>query len=65
MTCHKCNCDLLPSKAFVNVPTGMPDFHDGCFVTTMSYGEGKEVKLVDCMKCPSCGFCVRIKEEDK
>lgn len=59
MTCPKCNVEMEPSKAFENTLVGSPDFvgdtgkERGCTMSRVG-----PVKLIDCLKCPECGWSV-------
>lgn len=55
MTCPKCNTPLLPGVAIQNTCTGIPDFRGKECVTLSPGGPGK---LIDCQKCPACGWSV-------
>lgn len=56
MICKECKCEMTAGKALVNKLTGIPDFVGDDYVCTVSHG--KEADLVDCLKCPECGFSV-------
>mgnify|MGYP003394592651 CR=1 FL=1 len=63
MICRKCKVEMLPGKALVEIPDGIPDFEgDGCVCTMSASGRAE---LIDVLKCPSCGFSVtgHIKKE--
>lgn len=53
-TCRKCNAPMQRGKAITQTFTGVGDFHDGDSVSTLS--AGGPGKLVECMKCPECGW---------
>jgi len=53
--CKRCGCEMKPGKAIVNRATGYDDFPG--VVATMSPGP-RHSKLIDCMKCASCGWSV-------
>lgn len=55
MTCDKCGAEMQPGKAMLSTVTGSPDLIGGEVVTFSPGGPGK---LVDCMKCPQCGWSV-------
>lgn len=55
--CPRCRTTLVQGKALQNALVGSPDFpgdtgfEAGC---TLSYSG--EAKMVDCLKCPECGY---------
>lgn len=54
MDCRKCDVEMKPSKAIQQTFTGgSPDM--GAVVTFSAGGAGK---IVECLKCPSCGHSV-------
>lgn len=53
MFCKKCYVPLERGQAMVSTWVGAPDFPGGAVVTLSPGGPGK---LVDCLKCPKCGF---------
>jgi hypothetical protein len=55
MQCKHCNIQMKPGKAILQTYTGLPDFPGKEMVTMSPGGPGK---LVDCLKCPKCGFSV-------
>jgi DNA-directed RNA polymerase subunit M/transcription elongation factor TFIIS len=55
MNCKHCNIPMQPGKAIQQTYTGIPDFIGGAVVTLSPGGPGK---LVDCLKCPKCGYSV-------
>ena len=57
LVCPKCKVPLKPGKAIQStIVGGSPDFAaDGEVVT---YSEGGPGKLIDCLKCPKCGYSV-------
>lgn len=57
MTCRRCNVEMRPGKALVQTLTaGAPDFPGDTHGSTMSAdGPGR---MVDCWKCPKCGYSV-------
>lgn len=56
-TCKRCGTELVPGKAIEQTWTpGVPDF-PGCYdLVTMS--PGGPGRLIDCLKCPQCGWSV-------
>ena len=54
--CPKDRALLLPGRALQETYTGTGDFREGDRVVTMSVGGGGQ--LVDCLKCPTCGFSI-------
>lgn len=60
MTCKHCNCEMVPGKALVPIYGGLPDFYGGSVVTVSPTGK---TKLIDCLKCPKCGYSVSVGEE--
>lgn len=58
MQCPKCNTEMQPGKAIQQTWTGgTPDFI-GKPETIVTMSPGGPGKLIDCEKCPSCGFSV-------
>ncbi len=58
LTCSACHTGTLgPSQALQSTYTGSPDFPDGEVVTMSPGGPGR---LVDCLKCQSCGHSVSL-----
>jgi len=56
MLCKRCQVPLLPGKAMESTVRGIPDFPGGrCVVTLSPGGPGR---LVECLKCPHCGWSV-------
>ena len=55
-TCKRCKADMTPGKAIEQTFTGSPDFAGDVRGVTMSPGGAG--KLVDCLKCPECGWSV-------
>jgi len=54
MICPKCNTEMTQGKALQQTwRAGLPDL-GGSEVQTMHVGGPG--KLIDCMKCPECGF---------
>lgn len=56
--CRKCNTPMQPSKAIEQTwREGLPDFIGGKKLETIrTMHAGGPGKLVDCMKCPACGW---------
>ena len=53
--CKHCNGEMKPGKAFQSTfNSGMPDFPGDKNVVTLS--PGGPGKLIDCLKCVSCGW---------
>ena len=52
-TCARCNTPMQPGKAIEQTYTGTPDFPGAEVVTLSPGGPGK---LIDCWKCPACGW---------
>lgn len=59
-SCKRCNVAMLPSKAIAQTWVGSEDFGGdyGQYGTTMSVGGPG--KLIDCLKCPTCGHCATM-----
>lgn len=55
--CKKCNSPMEPGIALANTTTTMPDFinDDAC----VTYSVGGPGKLIECLKCPACGWSVK------
>jgi len=49
---------MVPGKAIENTYVGLPDFIGDTHICTVS--PGGPGKLVDCLKCPSCGWSVTV-----
>lgn len=60
MNCKRCDVPMQPGKAIAQTVTGVPDFHGKEVVTLSPGGQGV---LIDCMKCPQCGWSVTVGEE--
>lgn len=57
MKCRTCKIDMVPGKALQQTATaGMLDFPGDTKAVTFSVGGPG--KLVDCVKCPQCGYSV-------
>lgn len=54
--CSRCKVKLEKGKALVNIYGGNNDFIGTPSVVTMSYTG--QVKLIDVLKCPKCGFSI-------
>ena len=55
--CGKCNVEMQPGKAIAQTFTGgAPDFPSDTHSSTFS--AGGPGALVDCLKCPDCGFSI-------
>ena len=57
--CKHCNTPMQPGVAIEQTYTGTPDFAGGEIVTLSPGGPGK---LIDCLKCPQCGWSVSTEE---
>lgn len=57
--CKHCHTPMVPGLAIEQTYTGAPDF-PGCEIVTMS--PGGPGKLIDCLKCPQCGWSVTTGE---
>lgn len=55
-SCVRCNTMLEPGKAMENTLVGIPDFIGDPYPVTVS--PGGPGKLIDCLKCPTCGYSV-------
>ncbi|MGZ8158355.1 MAG: hypothetical protein ACXWT4_06055 [Methylobacter sp.] len=58
MNCKRCQGEMKPGKAIKNTLTGIPDFIGDDHVCTVS--PGGPGKLIDCLKCPECGYSVTL-----
>lgn len=57
MPCKKCGGEMKPGKAIAQTLTGgLPDFPGDTYCVTLS--PGGSGKLIDCLKCASCGWSV-------
>lgn len=56
MPCKKCGGEMRLGKAIEQTWIGSPDFPGDTQYITMS--PGGQGKLIDCMKCASCGWSV-------
>lgn len=54
--CKHCHTSMAPGIAIEQTYTGAPDFPGGEVVTMSPGGPGK---LIECLKCPQCGWSVR------
>lgn len=55
-SCRRCNTLLQPGKAIAQTYTGLPDFLGDAYPVTLS--PGGPGRLIDCLKCPACGWSV-------
>lgn len=53
--CKKCGADMQNGVAIGQTFTGLPDFFDGVVCTISPGGSGK---IIECKKCPECGWSV-------
>lgn len=53
--CQRCGGEMKQGKALMQTVSGSPDFADGEVVPLSPGGTGK---LIDCLKCSSCGHSV-------
>jgi len=57
MNCKKCDAPMGPGLALEQtISRGVPDFPGSDTVVTMSAGGSG--KIVECRKCPECGWSV-------
>lgn len=56
--CKKGHGKMRPGKAIRQTWVGVPDFVGEDHVCTLSPGGHGE--LIDCMKCPVCGYSITI-----
>lgn len=58
--CPKCKVELLPGKALVSTfVAGVPDFiGQDPDPRAQTFYEGGPGRLVDCLKCPECGYSI-------
>lgn len=56
MKCPKCKSEMKDGKAIQQTWTGVPDFIGDPYPVTVS--PGGPGKLIECQKCPECGFSV-------
>jgi hypothetical protein len=63
MNCPKCRrpTAMMPGKAMRSTVTGIGDFHDADTVVTLS--AGGPGTLIDCLKCPTCGYSVEDRND--
>lgn len=52
-TCKRCKVELVPGKAIEQTCGGISDFQE--IVTISNGGPGR---LIDCLKCPICGYSI-------
>ena len=62
MNCRKCkrsgkDVEMVKSQAMASTTAGAEDFPNSWIVTHYSGGPGR---LVDCLKCPECGWSVSV-----
>jgi len=55
-TCRRCGSEMRPGLAMGQTAKGAPDFPGDRHASTMS--AGGPGKLMQCMKCPICGWSV-------
>lgn len=60
VSCKYCGHRMRPGIAMGQTFSGSPDFSGGPVVTISPAGPGV---LIDCLKCPQCGYSVSIGEE--
>jgi len=60
--CKHCHTPMQTGIAIQQTYTGTPDFLGGEVVTMSPGGPGK---LIDCLKCPQCGWSVTKQENKK
>lgn len=54
-SCRKCGAEMQPGKALAQTFTGgSPDLGG----EVMTFSAGGPGKLIDCWKCPACGWSV-------
>lgn len=53
--CKNCSTPMRPGQAIQQTYTGTPEFSGSEIVTLSPGGPGK---LIDCIKCPQCGWSV-------
>jgi len=59
-TCRKCGGAMKPGQAFRNIATcGSLDMGEA-----VTFSEGTEAELIDCMKCEKCGWSVTVATEE-
>ena len=58
--CKHCHTPMQPGLAIEQTYTGKPEFRGGEVVTLSPGGPGN---LIDCLKCPQCGWSVTKGEE--
>lgn len=67
--CKKCRTELTPGKAIEQTGVvGMPDFPSDKYISEdriVTMYAGGPGKLIDCLKCPSCGWSMTISKEIK
>lgn len=60
-TCKKCGSPMEPGIAIEQTYDGTPDFQGHEVVTLSPGGPGR---VVECMKCPACGWSVTVSDND-
>ena len=63
MSCKKCGATMKDGQALVNRLTGIPDFIGDDTVCTVS--ASSKADIVDCLKCPECGYSVAKGKNDE
>lgn len=56
--CPRCHVEMVPGKAMDQTWAGTPEWPGDTIVTMSPSGPGK---LIDCIKCPQCGYSERPK----
>ena len=62
MKCKECHMEMRMGKALVDRLSGIPDFIGDDHVCTVS--PNGTADLVDCYKCPGCGYSVTKGSDD-
>lgn len=62
LSCKYCGHRMWPGIAMGQTFSGSPDFSGGPVVTISPAGPGV---LIDCLKCPQCGYSVSIGQVEK
>ena len=63
MNCRRCkragkDIEMVKSQAMSSTWRGVPDFPGDTYAVTLS--PGGPGRLVDCLKCPECGWSVSV-----
>ena len=63
MNCRRCkrngkDIEMVKSQAMSSTWRGVPDFPGDNYAVTLS--PGGPGRLVDCLKCPECGWSVSV-----